>query len=502
VEDKYHPDQIVKDAAKHGELVVFLGAGASMLCGSPNWAQFSEKVVERLQEAGALTFLEAEELRKLGDPRRTLSIGMAIGEEKKVSIDFDGVLHPGPAKSAGGDLYRLLKNLRPIFVTTNYDTWLDDEVPSVAGTGTDESKPAGRPVRRPKYYAPEHLTSDRLTERGAVIHLHGSSTVPSSMIVSLKDYIEHYADERVQNFLTEMFKNCTVVFLGYSLAELEILDYVVRSNKRAIVDGTEPRHFLLYGHKSTENVQLAMLQRFFREQCGVKLLPYCIDEGGYGELVEVIRAWSGQLDVREPTLLDLQARIDGFVSNPTPAQRDSAIKLVKAHPELKSYFLNSLTDQLWFDDVFKEGLLRPEENPPLRETAIASGTSYQADSWPALRYIERVGSSLTDEKAKLVIRFLHEATDFAVKNRIDNWRTWWTMASILATLPVPLIDQAEFTMIETWLSSRFEADMIGRELGGRLLPRLLAESEPTQRQKTLRLVEILTTLRLKEAING
>jgi len=27
----YMPDQLIKDAAKHGELVVFVGAGASML---------------------------------------------------------------------------------------------------------------------------------------------------------------------------------------------------------------------------------------------------------------------------------------------------------------------------------------------------------------------------------------------------------------------------------------------------------------------------------------
>ncbi len=38
----YLPDQILKDAAKHGELVVFVGAGASMLCGSPDWRDFKQ----------------------------------------------------------------------------------------------------------------------------------------------------------------------------------------------------------------------------------------------------------------------------------------------------------------------------------------------------------------------------------------------------------------------------------------------------------------------------
>ena len=35
------------------------------------------------------------------------------------------------------------------------------------------------------------------------------------MVVSLKDYIEHYADGRVQDFLSEMFKNYTVLFVGF-----------------------------------------------------------------------------------------------------------------------------------------------------------------------------------------------------------------------------------------------------------------------------------------------
>ncbi|WP_375214417.1 hypothetical protein [Aquabacterium sp.] len=51
------PDQILKDAAKHGELVVFVGAGASKLCGSPSWNDFANSVVATLQRADKLSFL-------------------------------------------------------------------------------------------------------------------------------------------------------------------------------------------------------------------------------------------------------------------------------------------------------------------------------------------------------------------------------------------------------------------------------------------------------------
>jgi hypothetical protein len=188
-EQLYTPDGLIKDAARHGELIVFLGAGASMLCGSPDWRGFANQVVASLEKCSALSFLEAEQLRSLGDPRRTLSIAMGLAKEQGVSIDFDAILHPGTQSPIGAELYELLSSLRPVFVTTNYDKWLDEAGPielSVEGKTGSEAEPATRPKKRPKYYLREHLSSDLLVERGAVIHLHGSYTDPSSMVVSLK----------------------------------------------------------------------------------------------------------------------------------------------------------------------------------------------------------------------------------------------------------------------------------------------------------------------------
>lgn len=259
------PDQVLKDAAKHGELVVFVGAGASKLCGSPSWNDFANSVVATLQRADKLSFLEAEQLKTLGDPRRTLSIARAMADESAVPIDFDGMLHPTPPRDNGAELYRVLTKLRPVFVTTNYDRWLDEgglpETSAEPAIGT-ESTASSPSVKRPKYYRREQLTPSLLTERGSVIHLHGSYVDPSSMVVSLKDYIEHYADERVQAFLAEMFRNYTVLFVGYGLAELEVLDYIVRSNESLKSKVVEPRHYLLYPCRSTEHVQTRFIERF------------------------------------------------------------------------------------------------------------------------------------------------------------------------------------------------------------------------------------------------
>ena len=55
-----------------------------MLCGSPDWRGFASQVVGALEKGGVLSFLEAEQLRGVGDPRRTLSIAMALAKEKGI----------------------------------------------------------------------------------------------------------------------------------------------------------------------------------------------------------------------------------------------------------------------------------------------------------------------------------------------------------------------------------------------------------------------------------
>ena len=398
----YIPDQTLKDAAKHGELVVFVGSGASMLCGSPDWRGFANQVVGVVEKSGVLSFLEAEQLRGLDNSRRTLSIAMALAKEKGVAINFDSILHPTEPAAIGSELYELLSSLRPVFVTTNYDKWLDDAGPEDLSTEVrvgGEAEPAKGPSRRPKYYLPEHLSSALLAERGAVIHLHGSYTDPNSMVVSLKDYIEHYANPRVEAFLSAMFKNHTVLFVGYGLAELEVLDHIIRSNESPRTGTAQPRHFLLYAYRSTESVQTRFIEHFFRDQCGVCVVPYCIDAKGYQEVVEVFKGWNSELDVRDPTTLDLQSHLDRCIASHTAVNRDAALRLVRKWPELASYFVNSLKDAAWFSDLDSAGFFNVEHSPKVKVLESERGAMRQAEGWAALRYLEQIAASAQGDQA-------------------------------------------------------------------------------------------------------
>lgn len=497
--ESYRPDQLIKDAAKHGELVVFVGAGASRLCGSPDWLGFANRVVGELEKRAALSFLEAEQLRGLGDPRRTLSIAMALAKEHGVELNFDSFLHPQEPSAAGTELYQLLAGLRPVFVTTNYDKWLDEDQPEEISTEVKvggESEPTATPSKRPKYYLREHLSSALLAERGAVIHLHGSYTDPKSMVISLKHYIEHYADPRVQAFLSAMFKNHTVLFVGYGLAELEVLDNIIRSNESLRSGTSEPRHFLLYPCRSTESAQTRFIKRFFHDQCGVRVIPYLIDAKGYQEVIEVFKGWSSELDVRDPTTLDFQAHLDRCVASPTAHNREAAMRLVSKRPELAPYLLNALNDVAWFSDLDQAGFFDEKHSPDVSAVVSERGTTHQAGGWPALRYLEEVVSSARADQARRVADIVRAISADAQRRGLDNWRTWWSLATILSRLPLEVITDQDLDMVRRWLSSRFDSNMVGQELGEKLLSRLLASSESANWQKALLLVDALSMLRL------
>lgn len=492
--------QLIKEAAKHGELVIFVGAGASMLCGSPDWSGFAKQVVGVLEKNGALSFLEAEQLKGLGDARRTLSIAMALAKDSGVHVDFDSILHPDAAATAGAELYEILSSLRPVFVTTNYDRWLDKEGPQSASEApqVQVDEPTSIRTERTFYYRKEHLTPDRLAERGAVIHLHGSYVEPGSMVVSLKDYIEHYADSRVQSFLADMFRSYTVLFVGYGLAELEVLDYVIRSNESLRANVGAPRHFLLYPYRSSESAQRQFIERFFRDQCGVQVIPYCIDMKGYGELVDVFKSWVPQLDVRDPTILDLQGRIDQFVAVAGPNERKAAIGLIARHPELSAYFINKLKDPVWFEELESSGFFNPEHNPPVKLVQQENGIAYQADGWPALRYLEHVTSLVDEERAKRIANIVRAISAHSLEKNIDNWRTFWSLATVTAALPTTIVTEGDIQMARSWLASKSAADMVGHEIGVKLLPRLLESSDPSDWNKAMLMVDALTSLRPEE----
>lgn len=284
------PHEII-EAGKNGDLVLFVGAGASMLIGLPSWNGLAAKVLEDLRLAGLLDYSEIEQLLLL-DAKKQLSIAVLIADENSYEINIEQ--HLSTSSSEEGGIYKALNDIGCSCVTTNYDELLS---PRYMETNDGSATPAliKRVSNRGDFYA------NLLNEPGTVVHLHGSISSPGTMIVTTMDYLEHYDNENVQEFLGELFAKKVVLFLGYGLDEAEVLEHILRRGRAHRAD--ERKRFVLQGYYRSQIPLYENMHRYYEHSFGVHLLGFERDKENYHGLESIIKSWVGQIEIRKPPLV-------------------------------------------------------------------------------------------------------------------------------------------------------------------------------------------------------
>lgn len=284
------PGEII-EAAKDGRLVLFVGAGASMMVGMPSWGGLAVAALNSLVESGCINYSELEQLKKL-DPKKQLSIADFISQEKGIPLDLSQHLKARWTSS----IYPNINSIKATCVTTNYDHELNPQ--SLEDVSEKETKPSV--VRKSGV---ENLQAADLKVPGTVIHLHGDMDNPDTMIVTTRDYLAHYDDIKVQHFLSELFRDYVVVFIGYGLEEAEILEHILRRSGVKDNDNVRQR-FLLQPFFKNEQSLYEQLKVYHQKSFGVHLIGYTRDEKDYRQLEDVIAQWALKLNVRPPSLVD------------------------------------------------------------------------------------------------------------------------------------------------------------------------------------------------------
>ncbi len=281
----------VAEAAKDGRLVLFVGAGASMMLGMPSWGGLASKALNSLVASGSIDFAELEQLKQL-DPKKQLSIADFIAQEKGHSLNLSQHLKT----SCESSIYNSINSIKATCVTTNYDHELNPhplEKPSESEVTPSTNRKSGV----------ENLQAADLKIPGTVIHLHGDMNDSDTMIVTTRDYLAHYDEPKVQHFLAELFESYVVVFIGYGLEEAEILEHILRRSGVKEASKTRQR-FLLQPFFTSEQPLYDRLKVYYQKSFGVHLIGYARDKKDYRQLEEVIERWSQKLNVRPPALVD------------------------------------------------------------------------------------------------------------------------------------------------------------------------------------------------------
>jgi hypothetical protein len=301
------------EAALRGRLIPFIGAGASIIAGCPNWSDFADRALRFFVEQGKFSHGQLDQIKHL-HPRVKLSLAMGFQKEHRLRIDFENVLHPDGRRDSpkGRRLYEALSKLGKTFVTTNYDRWLDSEIgtPVSSVHTTSASTVPLIENSRTVVHRVHDLTAYNLNKPNTVIHLHGSLLDPENMILTTQHYVRHYANDRLSSdareennvltFLGDLFTQKTVLFVGYGLEELEILEYVIgKADLRQGKEGSkEIRHYLLQGFFAHERELMRSFAGYYRE-FGIQLLPFLRDQKNWDQLIDVLEEFARRAPVAE-----------------------------------------------------------------------------------------------------------------------------------------------------------------------------------------------------------
>lgn len=281
----------IGQAALDGDLVLFVGAGVSILAGLPSWDDLALKVLEDLRQKKYLNYSELEQLKSL-DPKKKLSIAEQITKDN--SIPFDLTKHLASGASDKG-IYGYLNKIGCPCVTTNYDELLEPHY-----FQTKDGSVTAAPVKR--VFQKQDFLAGHLNTPGTVVHLHGAKSEQATMVVTTKQYLEHYDDETVQHFLGELFKKKTILFVGYGLEEAEILEHILR--RGSVKDTKDKRRFILMPFFLSQSPLYKMLYEYYQKSFGVHLVGFVRDHKDYKQLEDIIKAWSEQIEVRPPALVE------------------------------------------------------------------------------------------------------------------------------------------------------------------------------------------------------
>lgn len=270
---------IVK-AVNNDKLIIFVGAGISRLCGLPSWDEASNRLLEYcVSHCRNFTYANKERIiANVKDAKEKITIGYYLLKKEddsdalyqtwlKNEFSLDASSKDKNFSRKQVRMRSLIRGLSSIVFSTNVDLLLDKDIPY-----------------ENRFFTKEQLQNICIKEKTdqQIWHLHGSLDRSRDIIFTTRQYLERYADPRFRDNLYNLLNRgeYTILFIGYGLSELQLLDFLVNAKG----DGT--RMFLLQPYFSDDGPLYEAEAPYYMDY-GITLIKYPKDHG-YDELFQVL----------------------------------------------------------------------------------------------------------------------------------------------------------------------------------------------------------------------
>lgn len=285
------------DAHNSNTLLIFIGAGVSRLAGCDGWDDLSRTLIRSLSECKKpdgtkiVNFEETQILENLKDNRQKISICYELFRECEKLDSFYETLQKSFKPKKDKKIYDELAKFNAIFFTTNADELFDT------------------------YFLQSKIFSDfddynlklgTTSPSNKLFHLHGCINNRSTLVFTLSEYLKRYQNTAFTNIVREYFDKSTVLFLGYSLSELELLQYIIKNDNNPL-----PK-YALNGYMKNETLLLKYDKTFFGT-LGIKIIPFNKSMNGYLQLSEIISDWVSRIEISSLKFSNTFGLIDQLV---------------------------------------------------------------------------------------------------------------------------------------------------------------------------------------------
>jgi len=291
-EDLECPEEIKKLFLENKKIGILVGAGVSKLIKLPLWKELADTAIKYLYEENLINYFEYQRImNEVTDPKQKLTIFDSLlprknNKSKQFFNDILSIKDP-PTENP----YEILAKFNAIKLTTNIDkefynalTKHLQQLPSVSSEGTEGSTP--QQIKKAKIQV-KNFTS-KYFDSETIYHLHGFIDELEDTILTTKDYVEAYYNNKngLKTFLNDVFREYSVIFIGYGLEEFPILEHIIRGSRQ---------HYVLIDGYLNE-LSLLRLKRKYFEILNISPIHYYLDFNGYHRLYTVLNSWIQQIE--------------------------------------------------------------------------------------------------------------------------------------------------------------------------------------------------------------